>query len=185
MKALALALALAAPVAPAAARDGSAELPAGTPLQIILESTLDSRTAREGDAVRARLAAPVTAAGATVVPAGAALAGRVTKVSGPQVGLMKAKIEFSLDRLQTRRGTVPIEASAHFDVTDLAMKGGKMAGTMAAKEVAKRAVPVLGTVFLIQDAARAINYLQEEKEIVIPRGTRLTVRLDRPARVPL
>jgi hypothetical protein len=60
-----------------------------------------------------------------------------------------------------------------------------MAGTMAAKEVAKRAIPVLGTVFLIQDVAKGIQFVTEDKEITIPPGTRMKLQLDKEARIPV
>jgi len=162
-----------------------AELPQGLPMVIVLQTTLDSRTSQVGQPVQARLAAPISAEGTVVVPQGAELAGEVTAVTGPQMGVMKAKINFILTRMRTPSGTVPIHASAHLDIKDLATKGGKAAGGMAAKEVVKRAIPVLGTVFLIQDVAKGVQFVTEEKEITIPAGTQMTLHLDKDVRVPI
>lgn len=163
----------------------AALIPKGYGIEIALDDTLDSRTTRVGERVRAHLTQPITAGGELVAPAGTRLVGSVTEVKSPTAGLLKASINFRLDEIRTRRGTVPIRASAHLDVTELAKTGGKMAGGMAAKEVAKRAIPVLGTVFLIQDVARGVQFVTEEKEITIPAGTRMKVLFDEEAKLPL
>ncbi len=59
-----------------------------------------------------------------------------------------------------------------------------MAGTMAAKEVAKSFIPVLGTVYLIQNVAKGVEFVTEEKEITIPAGTTLKLHFDAEARIP-
>ena len=160
-------------------------LPKGLEMEITIEDTLDSRTTRVGDPVRARLTQPLVAGERVVVTEGAMLSGRVTEAAGPRMGMMKAKIKFTFTSIQTRSGAIPIEASAHLDMSALAMKGGKMGGAMAAKEVAKMAIPVLGTVFLIQNVANAARFVTEEKEIAIPAGTRMKVMLDRDVQFPV
>lgn len=163
----------------------TARLPKGLAMEIMLQDTLDSRATREGQAVRARLSSPIVSGDTTVVAAGAPLLGRVTKVQGPQMGVMKAKIEFMFTQIMTPRAKIPITATVHLDISAMATKGGKMAGGMAAKEVAKRAIPVLGTVFLIQDVANAAKFVTEDKEIVIPAGTEMRITLDEDAAVPI
>ncbi len=160
-------------------------LPKGLQMEIELENALDSRTTKAGEPVRARLVLPLVSGERVVVPEGAMLSGKVTEVSGPQMGVMKAKMKFVFTSLKTRSGTVPIEATAHLDLSALAMKGGKMAGTMVAKNVAERAIPVLGTVFLIQDVANAAKFVTEDKEITIPVGTRMKVMLDKDVQFPV
>jgi len=160
-------------------------LPKGLQMEIELDDTLDSKTTQVGEPVRARLVLPLVSGERIVVAEGAALSGKVTEVSGPQMGVMKAKIKFVFTSLKTRSGAVPIEASAHLDLGSLATKGGKAAGSMAAKDVAKRAIPVLGTVFLIQDVANAAKFVADDKHITIPAGTRMKVMLDQDAQFPL
>ncbi len=159
-------------------------VPKGYPMEIRLDDTLDSRTSRAGERVRARLAKPITASGVVVLPEGTRVAGAVTEVKSPKAGLLKASIKFKLDEILTRRGAIPIEASAHLDLGKLAQQGGKMAGTMAAKEVAKSFIPVLGTVYLIQNVAKGVEFVTEEKEITIPAGTTLKLHFDAEARIP-
>ncbi|MCX6356851.1 MAG: hypothetical protein NT045_03080 [Candidatus Aureabacteria bacterium] len=170
-----------------AAKEGEAKValvPKGYQIEIELDDTLDSRTAHAGQSVHARLAQPIMAEGRMVVPEGTRVTGKITEVNSPKAGLLKASIKFKLDEIQTHHHAVPIEASAHLDVNDLAMKGGKAAGTMAAKEVAKSFIPILGTVYLVQNIASGIQFVTEEKEITIPAGTRMKLCLDKDARIP-
>jgi len=160
-------------------------LPQGLQMEIELENTLDSRTTQVGEPVHARLVLPLVSGERVVVPEGAMLSGKVTEVTAPQMGVMKAKMKFIFTSMKTRSGTIPIEASAHLDPSALAMKGGKAAGTMVAKDVAKRAIPVLGTVFLIQDVANAAKFVTEDKNITIPAGTRMKVTLDKDVQFPV
>jgi hypothetical protein len=160
-------------------------LPQGLQMEIALEDTLDSRTTQVGEPVHARLVLPLVSGERVVVPEGTMLSGKVTEVTGPQMGVMKAKMKFIFTSMKTRSGTIPIEASAHLDLSAMAMKGGKAAGTMVAKDVAKRAIPILGTVYLIQDVANAAKFVTEDKDITIPAGTRMKVMLDKDVQFPV
>ena len=168
-----------------AEKRATAKLPKGLSMELILKDTIESRTCREGQPIYASLANPISAGGRTVVPSGTMLAGRVTKVSKPKAGLMKASIVFMFSEIKTSHGIVPISATVHLDLGALTAKGGKMAGTAVAKEAAKRAIPVLGTIFLIQDVANAAKFVTEDKEVVIPAGTHIKTTLDKDASVPL
>jgi hypothetical protein len=165
-------------------REMVALVPKGYQIEIELDDTLDSRTAHAGQSVHARLAIPITAGGRVVVPEGTRVTGKVTEVKSPTAGLLKASIKFKIDEIHSHHGEIPIQASAHIDVNDLAMKGGKMAGTMAAKEVAKSFIPILGTVYLVQNIASGVQFVTEEKEITIPAGTRMKLCFDAEAKIP-
>lgn len=160
-------------------------VPKGYQIEVELDDTLDSRTAHVGQSVHARLIQPITAGGLVVVPEGTRVTGKITEAKSPKAGLLKASIKFKLDEIHAHHQTVPIEASARLDVNDLAMKGGKMAGTMAAKEVAKSFIPVLGTVYLIQNIASGVQFVTEEKEITIPAGTKMKLCFDKDAKIPV
>jgi hypothetical protein len=171
----------------AASQEGQemvALVPKGYQIEIEIEDTLDSRTAHEGQSVHARLTQPITAGGRVVVPEGTRVTGKITEVKSPKAGLLKASIKFKIDEIHARHHKVPIEASAHLDVNDMAMKGGKMAGTMVAKEVAKSFIPILGTVYLVQNIASGVQFVTEEKEITIPAGTRMKLCFDKDAKIP-
>ena len=159
-------------------------VPKGYQIEIELDDTLDSRTAHVGQSVHARLTQPITAGGRVAVPEGTRVTGKITEVKSPKAGLLKASIKFKIDEIHARHHQIPIEASAHIDVNDMATKGGKMAGTMAAKEVAKSFIPILGTVYLVQNIASGVKFVTEEKEITIPAGTRMKLCFDAEAKIP-
>jgi hypothetical protein len=59
-------------------------LPTGTALKVRLENTLTSFSSKVGDPFSARITEAITLDGKTVVPIGATVQGRVTKVSEPR-----------------------------------------------------------------------------------------------------
>jgi hypothetical protein len=59
-------------------------IPAGTPLKVKLENTLTSFSNKTGDPFSARVTEPVLLDGKTVIPIGATVQGRVTKVDEPR-----------------------------------------------------------------------------------------------------
>jgi hypothetical protein len=62
----------------------SGPVPAGTALMVKLETTLATFSNKAGDPFQAELTQPVVIAGRTVIPAGAMVEGRVTKVAEPR-----------------------------------------------------------------------------------------------------
>src|SRR5580700_10110203 len=67
-----------------AAAQTSSPVPAGTALMVKLETTLATFSNKAGDPFRATLSQPVVLNGRTVVPAGAIVEGRVTRVTEPR-----------------------------------------------------------------------------------------------------
>src|SRR5437868_12448705 len=59
-------------------------VPAGTALMVRLDTTLATFSNRPGDPFRGSITQPVVVNGQTLIPAGATLEGRVTKVSEPR-----------------------------------------------------------------------------------------------------
>jgi hypothetical protein len=62
----------------------SAPVPAGTALMVKLETTLATFSNKAGDPFQAQLTQPVIVNGQTLIPAGAMVEGRVTKVAEPR-----------------------------------------------------------------------------------------------------
>lgn len=62
----------------------SAPVPAGTALMVKLETTLATFSNKAGDPFQAQLTQPVVVDGKTLIPAGAMVEGRVTKVAEPR-----------------------------------------------------------------------------------------------------
>src|SRR3984893_2423302 len=67
-----------------AAAQTSSPVPAGTALMVRLETNLATFNKKEGDPFHARLTQAVVLNGRTVIPAGATIEGRVTRVSEPR-----------------------------------------------------------------------------------------------------
>jgi len=67
-----------------AAAQASAPIPAGTGLMVKLETTLATFSNKAGDPFQARLTQAVVLGGKSVIPAGAMVEGRVTKVAEPR-----------------------------------------------------------------------------------------------------
>ena len=67
-----------------AAAQTSSPVPAGTALMVRLETTLATFSNKAGDPFRARLTQAVVLNGRTVIPAGATIEGRVTRVGEPR-----------------------------------------------------------------------------------------------------
>ena len=62
----------------------STPVPAGTALMVRLDTTLATFSNRLGDQFQAKVTQPVVVNGATLIPVGATVEGRVTKVSEPR-----------------------------------------------------------------------------------------------------
>jgi hypothetical protein len=120
-------------VAPAAPQFREVTLPAGTTLQLRLQSAVASDTSQVEDAVRAELRQAVSADGVSVLPAGTQLAGIVT--AAEQSGRVKgrARVAYRFDSL-THDGdryditTAPLsheaEATKGEDATKIAIGAG-------------------------------------------------------------
>jgi hypothetical protein len=67
-----------------AAAQTSTPVPAGTALMVKLETTLATFSNKPGDPFQGSLTQPVVLSGKTVIPAGARIEGRVTKVAEPR-----------------------------------------------------------------------------------------------------
>jgi hypothetical protein len=68
----------------AAVAQTNLSLPAGTALNVKLESTLATFTSKNGDAFSGRVTQPVTMDGKVVIPVGTTILGRVTRISEPR-----------------------------------------------------------------------------------------------------
>lgn len=76
------------------ARAGTLTLPAGSPLHVILETTLTTKTNKVGDPFRARLMLPVFADGRRILPVGTVVEGTIVSLKKP--GRIKGKAQMQL-----------------------------------------------------------------------------------------
>lgn len=75
-------------------RAGTLTLPAGTQLNVVLETTLSTKTTQAGDRFRARVVMPVWANQREILPVGTAVVGTVVNLKGP--GRVKGRAEMQL-----------------------------------------------------------------------------------------
>jgi hypothetical protein len=175
-------------------------LPAGTPLMVKLETTLATFSNKVGDPFQARVTEAVTLNGATVIPVGSTVEGRVTKLSEPRrisgkptIGIMpEAVILPNGERHYLDAILVDTNAGAGTDVNeegqfkgsghdrhDTLETGGGAAGGMLIGGLMGG-----GPGILIGGAVGAtsttVHWLSKHRSATLPAGTQLTLELNRP-----
>lgn len=181
-----------------AAQTNSA-VPAGTALMVRLDTTLATFSNRAGDPFRGSVTQPVVINGQTVIPAGATVEGRVTKVNEPRrisgkptIGLLPEAVimpngeRFYLDATLTDTN-IPgtdvnmegqFKGSTH-DRRDTLEQGGGAAGGMLIGGLAGGPVGVLVGGAIGAGAATG-HWLAKHRSATLPAGTQLTLELNRP-----
>jgi len=185
--------------APSAPASPNAAVPAGTALMVRLETTLATFSNRAGDPFRGSIMQPVVVDGKTVIPAGAVVEGRVTKVSEPRrisgrptIGILPEAVimptgeRYYLDATLTDTnirgadvsGEGQFKGSGH-DRRDTVEEGGGTAGGMLVGGLVGGPVGVLvgGT---IGAGSTTAHWLAKHRSATLPAGTQLTLELNRP-----
>jgi hypothetical protein len=75
-------------------------VPAGTPLAVILQSALSTRTAEAGERFVALVAAPVRVHGRVVIPRGAEIEGHVAMSEPPGEGPRPGRLQLTYERVR-------------------------------------------------------------------------------------
>lgn len=205
---LALALVLNLAMVPALQAAQAPVVPRDTVLKLVLNDSLSTKDTKVGDRFTATLAEDVVVDGRTMLRRGATVQGTVTQVERPKrmAGMTgKASLMLRFDRIQTPDGSRPIAAtvvSVHDPVAVNAKdekKDSKVGneGQVQAKNdtkdmITKGAIGVaagalLGAVFgnvsrgvILGSIGGAVAILAPKgKDITLPKGTGLEVRLDR------
>ncbi len=174
-------------------------VPAGTALMVRLDTTLATFSNKAGDPFRGSISQPVVVNGQTVIPAGATVEGRVTKVSEPRrisgkptIGILPEAVimpngeRYYLDATLTDtsiKGTDvssegQFKGSAH-DRHDTLEQGGGTAGGMLIGGLAGGPAGVL-VGGLIGAGATTGHWLAKHRSATLPAGTELTLELNRP-----
>jgi hypothetical protein len=183
-----------------AAAQQSQSVPAGTALMVKLDTTLATFSNRVGDPFRGSLTQPVVLNGKTMIPAGATVEGRVTKLSEPRrisgkpmIGILPEAVilpsgqRYSLDAMlvdtNAGRGT-DVNEEGQFtgtghDRRDTLETGGGAAGGMLIGGLIGG-----GPGILIGGAVGAgsstVHWLSKHRSAILPAGTELTLELNRP-----
>jgi hypothetical protein len=164
-------------------------LPGGTSLDVRLDQELGTKTSKVGDSFSATVVNAVVAQnGATVVPAGSQVHGKVTGVDGSDRIGDAAVIKIDFERLTINGRDVPFAAKV--TATNLQTRGGDTRNeTLRKAGVGAAAGAVLGAVLSGGDldkillggvlgaaAGTAISLGMGDKEGVLPTGTVMTLQ---------
>lgn len=177
----------------------SSPVPAGTALMVRLETTLATFSNRVGDPFRGSVTQPVVINGQTVIPVGATVEGRVTKISEPRrisgkptIGILPEAVimpngeRFYLDATLTDtnlRGTDvnsegQFKGSTHDRRDTLEEGGGAAGGMLVGGLVGGPAGVLVGG--LVGAGATTTHWLVKHRSATLPSGTQLTLELNRP-----
>jgi hypothetical protein len=183
-----------------AAAQASSPVPAGTALMVKLDTTLATFSNKAGDPFQARLAEPVMLNGRVVIPAGAMIEGRVTRVSEPRrisgkptIGIMPEALvlptgeRFFLDAslVDTNAGRDTdvnregeFKGSGHDRRDQLETGGGAAGGMLIGGLIGGPPGVLIGGV--VGAGSTGVHWLSKHHSAVLPAGTGLTLELNRP-----
>ena len=178
----------------------STPVPAGTALMVKLETTLATFSNKAGDPFRGSITQPVVINGATVIPAGAVVEGRVTKISEPRrisgkptIGILPEAVimptgeryfldatlvDTSIGHGSDVNNEGQFKGSGH-DKRDTVEEGGGTAGGMLIGGLIGGGPGILigGAVGA---TATGVHWLASHRSAILPAGTELTLELNRP-----
>jgi hypothetical protein len=185
--------------AAATAQTGS-PVPAGTALMAKLETTLATFSNKAGDPFKAQLTQPVMLNGTTIIPAGAIVEGRVTKVSEPRrisgkptIGILAETLvlptgeRFFLDAtlVDTNAGggtdvnqEGEFKGSGHDRRDQIETGGGTAGGMLIGGLIGGPPGILIGGV--VGAGSTGAHWLTKHRSATLAAGTELTLELNRP-----
>jgi hypothetical protein len=183
----------------AAAQTGS-PVPAGTALMVRLETTLATFSNKAGDPFHARLTQAVVLNGKTLIPAGAMVEGRVTKVAEPRrisgkptIGILPEALilptgeRFFLDAtlVDTNAGRDTdvnqegeFKGSGHDRRDQIETGGGTAGGMLIGGLIGGPPGILIGGV--VGAGSTGVHWLSKHRSATLMAGTQLTLELNRP-----
>jgi hypothetical protein len=183
----------------ASAQTGS-PVPAGTALMVKLETTLATFSNKAGDPFQGSVTQPVVLNGKTLIPAGARIEGRVTKVAEPRrisgkptIGILPETLILPTgERLFLDATLVDTNAGRDTDVNnegqfkgsghdrrdEIETGGGAAGGMLIGGLVGGPVGLVVGGA--IGAGATGGHWLSKHRSATLPAGTMLTIELNRP-----
>jgi hypothetical protein len=177
----------------------SAPVPAGTALMVKLETTLATFSNKAGDPFQARLTQAVVLDGKTMIPAGAMVEGRVTKVAEPRrisgkptIGILPEALvlptgeRFFLDATLVDTN-IPgtdvnqegqFKGSGHDRRDQMEIGGGTAGGMLVGGLIGGPPGVLIGGV--VGAGSTSGHWLSKHRSATLPAGTELTLELNRP-----
>jgi hypothetical protein len=183
-----------------AAAQTDSPVPAGTALMVTLQTTLATFSNKAGDPFQARLTQAVVLNGKTLIPAGAMVEGRVTKVSEPRrisgkptIGILAEALilptgeRFFLDATlvdtNAGRGTDvnqegAFKGSGHDRGDQIEIGAGTAGGMLVGGLIGGPPGLVIGGV--VGAGSTSVHWLSKHRSATLMAGTQLTLELNRP-----
>jgi hypothetical protein len=162
------------------------EVPSGTEMDVRLTNTLNSGIAQVEDRFEGTTLVDLNINGRTVIPAGSVMRGVVTSVDPATRTNRTAKMTVSFDQVTVNGRNYPIRGTVTQAIQGEGIKGeaGKIAtgagvGAVLGGILGGVKGAILGTVI----GGGGITAATEGKEVELPQGTVLRVRLDSPAQI--
>jgi hypothetical protein len=177
----------------------NAPVPAGTAMMVRLETTLATFSNKPGDPFRGSITQPIVVNGQTLIPAGAIVEGRVTKVNEPRrisgkptIGILPEAVimptgeRYYLDATLTDTN-IPgtdvnsegqFKGSGHERRDQFEIGGGTAGGMIIGGLVGGPVGVLVGGA--IGAGSTTTHWLVTHRSAVLPSGTELTLELNRP-----
>jgi TolA-binding protein len=165
---------------------GSIEIPAGTELDARLQNALNSGTAQVEDRFEATTLVDVNASGRTVIPAGSVVRGVVTAVEPATRTNRTAKMTVSFDQVTVGGRAYPIRGTVSQAIQGEGIKGetGRIAtGAGVGAIIGGILGGGKGALLGVLVGGGGITAATEGKEVELPQGAVLRVRLDSPVSI--
>jgi hypothetical protein len=177
----------------------SSPVPAGTALMVRLDTTLATFSNKPGDSFHGSFTEPVIVNGQTVIPAGATVEGRVTKVNEPRrfsgkptIGILPEAVvlptgeRYFLDATLTDtnihgsdvNSEGQFKGSGHDRRDTIEQGAGTAGGMLVGGLIGGPAGVLVGG--LVGGGATTGHWLSKPRSATLPAGTQLTLELNRP-----
>jgi hypothetical protein len=188
-------------LAAAAVAQTNISLPTGTAFKVKLENTLSTFSSKEGDPFSGRVTEAVMLDGKTVIPVGATVQGRVTKVNEPRRVAGKPTIGIFPEAVILPNGerftlnAVMVDTSLHNNGTDVNTEGQFKGEGIDGKNLTEIGMGTGGGMLVgglagggkglligggVGATLTVAHWLGKRRSAVLPSGTELMMELSRP-----